>query len=92
MNIDLEKKYIQDIEKKVRNLEIEKVKLEQQKEYTEKAIQESLNKMKELGYTPETIGQGIQKLENNIAKLKSKINSILKIENENGEEDEHLLF
>lgn len=80
MDLKLEKKYIEDIDKKIRNLELEKVKLEQQKLYTENAINETLNKMKELGHTPETIDSGIKEMEGNITKLKTKINSILGIE------------
>lgn len=80
MDLKLEKQYIEEIDKKVRNLELEKVKLEQQKLYTEKAIDETLTKMEELGYTPDTINDGIKEMESNITKLKSKINSILGIE------------
>ena len=88
MDLKLEKKYIEEIDAKVRELELEKVRLEQQKIYAETAITETLNKMKELGYTPDTIGEGISKMESDIKTLKSKINSILGIE-EDGEDDDY---
>ena len=72
MDLKLEKKYIEEIDAKVRELELEKVRLEQQKIYAETAIAETLNKMKELGYTPDTIGEGISKMESDIKTLKSK--------------------
>lgn len=79
LDLQAEKKYIQDIEANVRKLELEKVKLEQQKEYAQKAINESLNKMNELGFTPETIDDGIEKCHETITVLKSKINKLLGI-------------
>ena len=42
--------------------------------------------MKELGYTPDTIGEGINKMESDIKTLKSKINSILGIEEDDESE------
>lgn len=91
MDLKLEKRYIEEIDKKVRNLELEKVKLEQQKIYTEKAIDETLAKMQELGFTPDTIDDGISTMESNILALKTKINTILAIEEE-VEKDESYPF
>ena len=93
MNIQLEKKYIQEIENKVRALELEKVKLEQQKEYAEKAINDNLAKMQELGFTPDTIDAGIGTLSNSITVLKCKIDEILNAKVETKESsDEDVLF
>lgn len=92
MNLQAEKKYIQDVEKRVRELELEKVKLEQQREYAEKSINDNLKKMEELGFTPETIDEGIEKLYNNIESLKSKINTILNIEPVKEKKDESIPF
>lgn len=91
-NLDLqsEKKYIQDIEANVRNLELEKVKLEQQREFAQKAMDESLKKMNELGFSPDTIDDGIDKCYDTITTLKSKINKLLgiKTDDEDLEENE----
>ena len=92
LNLNAEKKYIEEIDNKVRSLELEKVRLEQHKLYTEKAIADSVAKMKELGYTPETINSGIEEIENNISILKSKINSILGIETKEVDEDDSYPF
>lgn len=82
LDLQAEKKYITDIETNVRKLELEKVKLDQQKEYAQNAINESLNKMEELGFTPETIDEGIEKVYGTIVTLKSKINSLLGVKEE----------
>lgn len=86
LDLQAEKKYITSVEANVRNLELEKVKLDQQKEYAQNAINESLSKMEELGFTPETIDDGIEKVYGTIVTLKSKINKLLGVKEE-GDED-----
>lgn len=76
VNIQQERAFISDIEKKVRNLELEKAKLEQQKEFAAKTLEENKAKIAELGYTPENIGEGINKISTTIEALKAKINSV----------------
>lgn len=88
LDLQAEKKYITDIEADVRKLELEKVKLDQQKEYAQNAIDESLKKMDELGFTPETIDDGIEKIYGTIVTLKSKINKLLGAEEEEDEKDD----
>lgn len=88
LDLQAEKKYIQGIEASIRNLELEKVKLEQQKEYAQNAIDESLKKMQELGFTPDTIDEGIDKCYETITVLKSKINKLLGIKDNKNEEEE----
>lgn len=88
LDLQAEKKYIQGIEANIRNLELEKVKLEQQKEYAQNAIDESLKKMQELGFTPDTIDEGIDKCYETITILKSKINKLLGIKDNKNEEEE----
>lgn len=92
ININQEKAYIQSIDKKVRDLEMEKVRLEQQKEYTQKSIDENLAKMQELGFTPDTIDAGIEQLSSSITTLKGKIESILNNVSPAKEEENSLDF
>lgn len=92
MNLQAEKEYIQNVEKQIRDLELEEVKLNQQKEYAEKAIEDNLKKITDLGFTPETIEQGIESLSSNIAELKSKINSVLNVQDSEAVSDANAPF
>lgn len=92
ININQEKAYIQNIDNRVRSLEMEKVRLEQQKEYTQKSIDENMLKMQELGFSPETIDAGIEQLSSSITTLKGKIESILNNVEPIEEENNNLAF
>lgn len=75
MAIDLNeaRDFIAKAEQKSRELEVEKAKLEQKKEYSEKSLKENEEAMKELGCTPETIDEEIEKLSTSTAALRVKL-------------------
>lgn len=77
--IDLQeaKQFINGVDSQVRTLELEKVKLDQQKEYAEKALTDNESKMKELGCTPETISTEIETMSTSATTLRTKIEGIL---------------
>lgn len=77
MNIQAEKQFIQSVDKKVRELEIEKARLEQSRENAQKKINETLELMSQKGYTPDNISEGIAVLKEDVTKLKQKITAIL---------------
>lgn len=77
--IDLKeaKQFIDGVDSQTRALELEKVKLDQQKEYAEKALADNEAKMKELGCTPETIATEIETMSTSATALRTKIEGIL---------------
>lgn len=77
INVNEGKQYIKNIEQRTRSLELEKAKLEQQREHSIKMMEETKQKITELGFTPETIDAGINKLSNDITVLRQKIDSVL---------------
>lgn len=77
INLDEARAFISGVDQKIRNLELEKVKLEQQKEYTQKSLEENVKKMEEYGCTPETIDSEIEKLSQTALALRGKIETIL---------------
>lgn len=73
MNLNEARDFIAKVEQKSRELEVEKAKLEQKKEYSEKSLAENEEAMKEYGCTPDTIEDEIKKLDAASAALRSKL-------------------
>lgn len=69
--------FIKKVEERSRSLEVEKAKLEQQKEYTEKSLKENTKKMAELGCTPDNIDDEIKKLSSSAVTLRSRLETKL---------------
>jgi DNA-binding transcriptional MerR regulator len=79
MAIDLDeaKKFMNDMDKQSRELELEKAKLEQRKEIVEKNIEENKTKMEKHGCTPETIKDVIDEKTGKAQALRTKMEGIL---------------
>ena len=77
MDLNKEKEYMKRIDSKIRNLELEKVRLEEKKENTRVVLVEIEKEMQELGITPANLDSTIDKLEKDVAILKEKIESAL---------------
>lgn len=73
MDLNEARKFIADSEQKSRELEVEKAKLEQKKEYTEKSLAENTEEMAKLGCTPENIDAEIEKLSAATSVLRAKL-------------------
>lgn len=71
------KRFISGVDTKTRELELEKVKLEQQQEYAQEALTNNEAKIKELGCTPETLPTEIETMSASAQTLRTKIESIL---------------
>lgn len=77
INLDEARAFIANADKEARELELKKVRLEQQKEFTEKSLEENRKKMEALGCTPETIGSVIDTKSVEALALRQKIETIL---------------
>lgn len=79
MAIDIEeaKTFIKNADKQSRDLELEKAKLEQQKEFAEKGKETNVKKMEKFGCTPETIESIKTDKESKAKELRTKIEGIL---------------
>lgn len=84
LDIQKEKAFIQEVDKKTRDLELEKAKLEQNKTIIEEQLNQIIQKMESLGCTPDNIDLKIQENESKIQALKTKMENIL---NPNQSED-----
>lgn len=71
------KRFISGVDSKTRELELEKVKLEQQQEYAQKALSDNEAKIKELGCTPETLPTEMESMSASAQKIRTKIEAIL---------------
>jgi chromosome segregation ATPase len=83
INIQEAKQFLNNVDTQTRNLEMEKVKLEQQQEYATKALADNETKIKELGCTPETLPTEIETMSTSATALRTKIESILEGNNGN---------
>lgn len=83
MDLQKEREFLNKVNEKMRQLELDKAKTEERKKLNDAAVKECENKMQELGCTPDTI-QGI--IDTKTAKaeeIKAKINAVLGgVENE----------
>lgn len=77
INIAEEKKFIQEVDRKTREMELEKAKLEQNKAIVEDQLRQVKEKMNQMGCTPETVSSKIQEHSDKIVALKAKMQSIL---------------
>lgn len=77
IDIAKEREFIQEVDRKSRELELEKVKLEQNKKIIEEQLKQVVDKMEQLGCTPDTIDEKISEYETKIVSLKAKMQSIL---------------
>lgn len=83
MNIKEARKFINDSNEKVRNLELKKAKTEERKKMNDAAIEECKKKMKAMGCTPETIQSVIDERISKAETIKNKIDQVLNgVENE----------
>lgn len=82
ININEFKAFINKVEGKMREAEIEEAKAQQQLEYAIKNKEEAIEEIKEHGYTPENIVNGINEIEQDIINSTKEIEEILnKLEN-----------
>lgn len=77
LDIQKEKAFIQEVDKKTRNLELEKAKLEQSKGMVQDQLRQITEKMDTLGCTPDNIDSKIEESVKKIETLKAKMESIL---------------
>lgn len=77
LDIQKEKAFIQEVDKKTRNLELEKAKLEQSKGIVEDQLRQITEKMDTLGCTPDNIDSKIEENVKKIEALKTKMENIL---------------
>ena len=83
MNLEEAKKYVEDTNKKIRQLELDKAKTEERKKLNDAALENCINKMKEAGCTPETIQSVIDSKTQQLNVIKTKIDAVLSgVENE----------
>lgn len=76
MNLEDAKRFIAEAEAKARELELTKARLEQQKEFAEKNLENNRLEMERFGCTPDTIADIIKEKEGKIKELREKIEGI----------------
>lgn len=77
IDIANERAFIQEVDKKTRELELEKAKLEQNRTIVGEQLKQVSEKMASMGCGPENIDEMIQDKVNKITSLKAKMQSIL---------------
>ena len=76
MNLEEAKRFIKDADNKARELELTKARLEQQKEFAEKNLENNRLEMEKFNCTPETIANIIKVKEEKAQEIRNKIESI----------------
>lgn len=76
MNLEDAKRFITEAEAKARELELTKARLEQQKEFAEKNLENNRLEMERFNCTPDTIADIIKEKEGKIKELREKIEGI----------------
>lgn len=77
IDIEQEREYIKNVDEKMRALELEKAKLEQNKIIVEDQKRQVIEKMESLGCTPENIEEKINEYSSKVLELKTKMETIL---------------
>lgn len=77
IDIAKEREFIQEVDRKTRELELKKAKLEQNKVMTEEQLKQVNEKMGQLGCTPDTIDDEINIRTEKILALKNKMETML---------------
>lgn len=77
IDIQKEKAFIQEVDKKTRDLELEKAKLEQNRVMVEEQMAQIIQKMESLGCNPDNIDEKLNESEDKIQALKTKMENIL---------------
>ena len=77
IDIAKEREFIQEVDRKTRELELKKAKLEQNKVMTEEQLKQVNDKMTQFGCTPDTIDEEIRVRTEKISALKGKMEAML---------------
>jgi chromosome segregation ATPase len=86
LDIAKEREFIQGVDRQTRDLELQKDKLEQNKKMVEGQMTKIIEKMTEIGTTPNDISKKIESHKANIDALKQKMQSILGVKEDSDDE------